>query len=447
MKRPNVYCIGSLLLLGAIYFIFPIPHTVVLRNLLLLILIGITITLFRNAGAQAVAVPGRQAWQHGELQALAILTSWLLLTILWAVDRVFSFDDYLSEWLGSLFVAWLGYKLAGKLSGLNPGGCAIHLAVPIMLALFAHGLWMLIYQVWLWPISGSFPVGATPFGDYSVLSTSINIAFALLLADAASRWLAHKKIFPWSNRLAVALLLSCTVFAVAAKARNGIITILALLIITMLILLWGQRGQLHFRRQLTTAAVGIFLAAGILTLNVASDERWGRFAESIVTAYDTKTNRAWLDGSEANLPILSNEQSADHSAYMRVAWAKVAIEGIAHKPLGYGYGLGGFGRYLEEVYGRSGAISSHSGILDFTLANGIPGLLLLLAFVALFFRRGWLSWVSGNPWGLALMLSLTNYFVRILLDGHFGGFRLKMIAFLLGILYWLALAKPQQRDV
>jgi len=140
--------------------------------------------------------------------------------------------------------------------------------------------------------------------------------------------------------------------------------------------------------------------------------------------------------------MLSSGQPVEGSAYQRIAWAKVALEGIQHQPLGYGYGLGGFGRYLEEAYGLKGAVSSHSGILDFTLANGLPGLALLLVFCALLLRRGWLSWMNGNPWGLALVLTLTNYFFRILLDGHFGGFRLKMFALLVGILCWMAKVTP-----
>jgi hypothetical protein len=445
MKHTKIYCIGIPLLLGSIYFIFPIPHTIVLRNLLLLVLIGMAIMLSRNVDTHAAAVPGRHALQQRELQALAILTGWLLLTLLWAVDKAFSFDNYLSEWLGSLFVAWVGYMLAGKLSIHDPRGCANRLVTPIVLALFVHGLWMLLYQIWLYPKGASFPVGSTPFGDYSTLSTSINIAFALLLADAASRRLNGQRLFPWPNGISIALLTLSIVCAAAAKARNGIIVVLALLVVSTIALLWKKRKHSQFRRHLGTAAITMLIAAGLVASSLTSDERWGDFTESINAAYDTKNNRGWLHGEKG--PVLSNGQIADHSAYMRIAWGKVAIEGIIHKPLGYGYGLGGFGRCLEEHYGRYGVVSSHSGILDFALANGIPGLLLLLVFVALLFRRSWLSWLSGNPWGLALMLSLANYFFRILLDGHFGGYRLKMIALLLGILYWLALGKPQQRDV
>jgi len=107
--------------------------------------------------------------------------------------------------------------------------------------------------------------------------------------------------------------------------------------------------------------------------------------------------------------------------------------------LGYGYGLGAFGKYVDEKYGYSGWVSCHSGVLDFTMANGLPGLVLLLLFCTILLWSGWTLFMNGNPWGLALILMLANFFTRSALDGHFGGFRLKMFAMMMGSIFYLSI--------
>lgn len=440
MKPSYAHCLILAILLAVIFFIFPFPHAVALRNLFVLALVGMLVVLWRKGMPSATA--NVAAYRNGEIQALGALTLWMMVqTSLWAVDRPFSFDNFVREWMGSLLVAWVGYKIAQSLSKTGDSSCVDTLPAWITLALFAHAAWMLAYQAIQWAQTGHYVLGSMPYGDYAVLSTPINMAFALLAADFAVRWQSDRKLFPWSGRVAQALLFITTVAVVAAKARNGVITVFAVLVLLALLLAWQERARWQSWRGIFTILLALVLATSLLAINFRSDTRWATFVESASMGLDTQTHKAWLQNGQYSLPTLASGQPADHSAYMRVAWAKIAVEGIASQPMGFGYGLGGFGRHMKAQYGEN-AVSSHSGLLDFTLANGLPGLALLLAFCALLFRQGWRAWTSGNPWGLALMLTLTNYFVRIILDGHFGSFRLKMVALLLGILYWLTI-RPQ----
>ncbi len=428
-------------LLAATFFIFPIPHTVALRNLFLLMLIGMLVYLRREEGPVA---KGSVAPLHNvEIRMLGILTLWMFVqTSLWAVDKAFSFEEFTREWVGTLFVAWLGYATTRRMSTNAPvyvGGLPAWIAI----ALFAHAGWLLVFQATHWAQTGHYALGSTPYGDYSVLSTSINMAFALLIADLTVRWKSSSKLFPWSIWVTRALFLVTAIAVVAVKARNGVITVAVVLTLLTALLAWREHTRWQSNRGMLVGLVALMLAASIFVINFKTDPRWATFVETIPIALDTQSHKAWLDKQQYPLSTLPSGEQADSSAYDRLAWGKIALEGIASQPQGYGYGLGGFGRYIEERYGVTGFVSSHSGILDFTLANGLLGLLLLLIFCALLFRQGWLAWTAGNPWGLALMLILTNYFVRILLDGHFGSYRLKMVALLLGILYGLAIW-PQQ---
>lgn len=434
MNPTHPRCLAVAALLAAIFFIFPIPHTVALRNLFLLVLIGMLVYLRRKEGpiiADSVA-----PYRNMEMRMLGILTLWMFVqTSLWAVDKAFSFEEFAREWVGTLFVAWLGVATARRMSAHSPthvGGLPAWIAI----ALFVHAGWTLIYQAVQWIQTGHYVLGSTPYGNYALLSTPINMAFALLAADLAVRWQGGGRLFPWSGHVARALIFFTAMAVVAVKARNGVITVFVVLALLAALLAWRERARWQSRRGMFAGLAALVTAISLFAINFRSDPRWATFVETVPIALDTQTHKSWMNEQEYPLPLLASGQAVEGSAYMRIAWAKVAMEGIADRPLGFGYGLGGFGRYLEARYGRE-AVSSHSGILDFTLANGLPGLALLLVFCTLLFRRGWRAWTAGNPWGLALMLTLTNYFVRILLDGHFGSHYLKMAALLMGILYWL----------
>lgn len=110
--------------------------------------------------------------------------------------------------------------------------------------------------------------------------------------------------------------------------------------------------------------------------------------------------------------------------------------------MGVGYGHKAFGWAVNDAYKvHTGHESSHSGILDFTLANGLPGLVLWLLFVAMLIRYGW---QLHSAVGYALALHTLAWLGRIVLDGHFSGFRLGMFALVTGILIAASLVTPNK---
>lgn len=439
MTRPMLRYIAVSVALAGFFFVSPLPHTTALRSLLLIILVGILFGMWRAVRFSSTGVIAAMA--RAENLCLALLTSWMLIqTVIWGVDRPASLGDFSREWLGSLLSAALAYgilKVTADEAGRNRSE---DLMAWVVLALFAHAVWTIAFQALKAAQTGTYQHGSVPYGDYSVLSTPINMAFALLVADCAARWMGAGSLFRWSQKLSVFLLLIAATAVVAVKARNGVIAVLAVLAVLSVLLLLAQRGQLRTRSVAYLALLLPLTAVILLTINVLSDPRWNTFVETASIAVDADTHRAWLDKGKYPLPRLASGETVEASAYDRIAWGRIALEGIAARPVGYGYGLIGFGYYVKTKYGGEGFVSSHSGILDFTLANGVPGLVLLAGFSVMIFRRGLLSWHAGNPWGLALMLSLTNYFARIILDGHLGGYRLKMAALLIGILWWMTVS-------
>lgn len=79
--------------------------------------------------------------------------------------------------------------------------------------------------------------------------------------------------------------------------------------------------------------------------------------------------------------------------------------------------------------------SSHSGWLDIALGIGIPGLALLLALGIAIVVAGWRQFrYFGDGYSLLLALTVSGYFLRCLLDGHFSGWRLTLFTLIVGLL-------------
>lgn len=442
MKLAKNHCWLAAILLAGMFFVSPIPQTTALRNLFLLGLIATFAFLWRAGRTEGPSFAAVS--RNAEMLALGALTLWMFIqTISWAHDRSASLSDFSGEWLGSLLVAGIGYGIVRRLPSARD--CATLLAGAIALALFAHAAWTLGFQAINWLQTGNYELGSTPYGNYAYLSTPINMAIALLAADLVSRWMGDRSLLWWSSGISQLLFGVTALAVVAIKARNGVITVFVVLALLGLLIAVREWKRSKSHKGTLAVLIILALAAGLFAINLRTDPRWATFTETVAIAWDIETHKAWLDKEKYPLPSLSSGELVEASAYDRIAWARVAMEGIASQPLGFGYGVEAYGRYIKAQY-NGDAVSSHSGLLDFTLANGIPGLLMFVAFCALLFRRGWLAWMTGNPWGLALMLALANYCVRIMLDGHFGSFRLKMLALSLGIFYWLTVRKTEDRD-
>lgn len=419
--------------LFALYFIYPIPHTIALRNLLLVV--GLASCLWM-IGRDHSSRQARRALASFRASGwiLATLTGWLLLqSSLVSPYPALALDMLRGDWLNELLVAFIGgcAVLAMRRGGSN----ARRAVTTLTLALFAHALLLFAYQIWLWFSSGSYPSRLTPFANIDYHSTLLTALVALLLADLSSRIIAGRAALEISSRAEMLMLVLALVTTIILTARNAVIISFVLLVLTAAVFfLAGRRRLGHW---VTPAILAVFLISSIVGwIGLRSDPRWEGFVEAATAAFDTQSNRNWLDGEKYAPPLTKSGQPVEESAYLRLAWAKVAMEQIERYPLGLGYGHKAFGWAVNRSYNlQTGHESSHSGLLDFTLANGIPGLLLWLALSAALIVAGWRGFrKDGSPAGLMLIFSVVAYLVRCTVDGHLSGFRLEMFALLVGVL-------------
>lgn len=421
--------------LFVLYFIYPIPHTIALRNVLLVAGLAACLWTIRRDRSSLDAWPAL-----GEFQAsgwiLALLTGWLLFQSAFISPYPnLALDMLRGDWFNELLVA-------------ITAACALFAyrrkevyrpLVAIIFALFSHIVLLLTYQGWQWAHTGAFPFGATPFAqkDYhSMLATTL---IGLLLADLAAQLTSRKNIvIRVLLPLPVVLtMLSLDLIATATLlARNAVIVSILMLAASVGIIAVVGSSHLGKRTLRLGVVAALLVSSAIVGTALRSDSRWQGFSEAAAVAFDTQNNMAWLDREKYPLPLMRNGQPVEESAYSRLAWAKVALEQIQRYPLGLGYGHKAFGWAVNSSYNvKTGHESSHSGLLDFTLANGIPGLLLWLALSATLIRSGWRAFRDRHSSiGLMLAFTVIAYLVRCLVDGHLSGFRLEMYALLVGSL-------------
>lgn len=411
----------GLWLLGLVA-IYPVPHTIALRNVWLLL--G-TLLLLWCAVRRPVRPLGVRREMGWVLIILGVLTGWLLLQSVFLSPFASQALRHLrGEWLMVLWAALAGFLAATRTAG------ALRAAV---LALAGHIIVLLGWQLSMALMAGHWPIGQTPFAARDYHSLLNSMLLALLMADRLVAGLQRNEgLLKWPRHLVWGLVALSLTADVLLTTRNGTLVTVLLLGVAGTGLLWPVA-----RRRPRLALAGAASVAGAIFLIAAAawtfDARWQRVGESLATGWHSDS-LAWLDEKEHQTPLLSDGRVAEGSAYLRAAWLRQAVDGVAQNPLGLGYGHKAFGWYIQLKYGRSGMESSHSGLMDFTLANGIPGLGLWLWLNAALVFLGWHAYRRhGLGAGLAVMLLTVAYLARCTVDGHLSGWRLELWALLIGL--------------
>lgn len=427
--------------LFAVIGVYPIPHTIALRNLILLAgMVGYGIQHFRlpSIPRERMVLPPLLL---AALGMLAVLTVWMPMQIfLFGMFPTQSFAMWRGDWLVMLGIAAFVFFLARQLT------ChCIHagkmLLTAVVTALAAHMVAMLAYQLYLLPQYGIQVLGLMPFGERDYHTGLCVPLLALVMGEWYARLTQKPSALHVSQRTLYALFLLALIATVTIRARNGVMLALGALIAFGLAVAWA-RNALTSRRGVATLLGGGLLLGIFIVVAFHSDSRWTAFTESAELAVDIHGHRQWLFGGE--VPKTADGSTIDESAYDRTAWATAALEQIAARPWGVGYGHKAFGWAINDAYHvHTGHESSHSGILDFTLANGWLGTLLWLLFVALLVRYA-LSLRSAA--GYMLAAHTLAWLGRIVLDGHFSGFRLEMFALTTGLLLAACLSSPKVAD-
>jgi len=455
MTNKSFY--AALAIMAMLMFAWPIPGTIALRNgLAVFLLITLLYSSYKNIAAIKRCDLLALKWPS---RLLIGLTIWITLVIAgWSAEPELSWREYWAQWTIPLLCGFAGILLAIQSVVGGERSVQTLLKVVFFTLFFQVAVHDLLDTVYLLD-TGEHPFRQAPvlylplfikvwqsggvwtqafIGQYFEKFSFVNNTFAaILIAEIVQRAIEKRRWLElpnWLLGVAFVLVLLCSYWL---RVRNGNLGLVFLMLMAGLMTLVRVRHRFKARNLIVALALAVIALVGIGSAFWKSDPRWQTFAETVPIALDTDTNRAWLSVKTTPYPRLANGAEVDASNYERIAWIKEGFKLGWENPLGTGLNRNAFFDGLDRKYQMNGAIRgwhSHSGVVDFFIANGLPGLLLWFAFLVSLTLLGWRTFKGSNmALGLMLIFLISGFFSRGLLDSNMRDHVLQQFLFMVAI--------------
>lgn len=230
--------------------------------------------------------------------------------------------------------------------------------------------------------------------------------------------------------------------AAFSNTKNGILIFTFSLIIFIFNLIFRFRLS-NQRKKFATVifVITIFSSLYGITKHVEQNTAWQNLLANIELGLDIDGEKFWRD-REANTssPLNKHGVPVDNSTYERVAWFTAGAKLLSENPLGYGLVRHSFGilalskwpDFYKPAIDTRGA--THSGWLDLALGVGVPGTLLILVPLFVFWYRSLRPegiWLSYTSWTIPIMC--LAYLTSEANGAHFVELLFYFVAFFGGI--------------
>ena len=427
-------------------FIWTVPGTIALRLAVTVALLGLSLSSAIKAWGWPIIGKSFAAHRNIWLIYLA-LTLWIIIEgSIFGIHKEVVFKDIWGQWVRSGICGLIGYMAAVVVTRRKPDSGGPLLAGMMALTLaFQVGLHD-IDTIWRWVSEGKLPFQETRIAkNRTGISFVTNLLMALVTAELLARALFKKHYVAVHTGWLVFVVGMCFFATYVLGTRFGTLGFIALVISSATVALFAKRKSIALGTFILVTTIVVGLIASFAWASIKSDQRWQTFSETVMLAMDTEHQAAWRD-DKLPMPSLSNGALAEGSAYMRVSWAKEAVRAILHDPLGVGLSRSAFGHAMQKVYpDYASSLHCHSGILNFTVGAGIPALILWLMFICGLIVTGWRSFFARqNPSGLLLLLLVSGFSIRSVVDGNMQDHMLEQFMFL--SMMFLVLASRNEKE-
>ena len=469
MRRLSLSFHSLLITVSALLVVWPVPGTIGLRNALLGLL---------------VIMLGWAAWQNRS-EPLAIngprwpmifyigLSAWIVQVIVgWSVEPSLSWREFWGQWTVPALCGLAGILVAALARQQGRAGSK-QLIGTVFYTFFGLVVLNNLLDAIYWGATGQLPFRQAPVlyvpqwpallardepiwtafnGQFGEKFSFVNNTFAALLFAEIIQRLMHKgRWIPVSNIGLVVGFVALLLCSYWLSFRNGNIGLLAMLSMAGLMVLIRLRHRISITKTLTALGLGAILLVGAAGAFWKSDPRWARFSETLPVALDTDHHRAWISTKLESYPLLSDGNPVDASAYERISWIKEGIKLSLEHPLGTGLNRNAFFDGIDRKFNLGGTVRgghAHSGIVDFTIANGFPGIALWIAFLASLACVGWKAFREGRiAAGLILMFLVSGFFSRSIVDSNIRDHVLQQFLFMIGLFTILANNTPSSNEL
>ena len=427
---PEYVCVASAMALLAIWVL---PDTIALRHLLLLTgALSAAVVIHRSG-----FLYHRRFLELTPLIALASLFFWVIIHYFaFSLNPALEASEIQSLWARSLLAAIMaiGVRISiAKYPGLQPYFFAALWVVPLInLGAYVYVSWKAGHFLLPNQFVTAFTFKKIEAAFYGVLAVSIacaNLIYWFGKSDPQKKMI----VTAWSLGIAIAM-----ASAIVASTKNGVAGIFglcALLVLTFITqpLIHRQKGSARWRRVLTGCIV-IFLLIAIWQVHLRfASHGWGTLIEDIQISAKVDEHDYWRKNNPTVFPNNSSGRPVAGNTYERVAWATVGLRLIKDYPFGYGSVNRSFKGMLDHAKIEHELQSqTHSGWIDFGLAYGVPGLLILAFVMAATLIAGlgsgglfgylavWLT-VALLPFGLIAEITYKHNFEILLFCFAFAG--------------------------
>jgi hypothetical protein len=186
------------------------------------------------------------------------------------------------------------------------------------------------------------------------------------------------------------------------------------------------------------ALLALALISTAIRAHWQTNPAWSGLLENASLCSDIDGMDYWKDSSRFPLPLKKSGKPVDISTCQRVAWATAGMRLIEEHPFGYGlinHSFGALAALKWDDFVKSNGKTrgaTHSGLIDFTLGFGLPGLLLVMiplasAYIRAYSRSGyWYVFIQSAVPMLILVYTITE-----VCTGHFIELLFFLIAFFL----------------
>jgi len=418
---------AGLVFLAVLMFFWPIPRTIAVRNIALVLSVLVFAYLSFQGGIHRFALSNAQKkvfyilgaatlWFYFQAIAISSETAWAL--------------KELMQWASALVCFGLGFLVA------NVDDKRAKIAFFILLGtIFIHVFYIDLFAIKHFVSNqGVFPTrldGLTEGPDKANYLT--NWALALIGAEIYFRIVNSKRLIPIDSFLLGVVFVFVLISSYFETMRFGFIGLI-FTFIGFLFLYLLANSAISVSKKSTIAIFSLFAFFAFLYLGYSADSRWKTLRETVPIALDTTNNKAWLDSKKYEYPKLSNGEMVSSSNYERPAWIKEGLILISENPLGVGYGRNAFGHALKAKYGEGGG-HSHSGIIDLGIGTGVPGMIFWVVFLGSLVYYGFSSFKKhGSYFGMALFFIASGFFFRMIVDSVIRDHMLEQFMFLAGFL-------------
>jgi len=416
------FAIASATSICGLLLIWVLPNTIALRHLLLLIGCFSAIGLIKKNWSQFMRIN----IYFLPLFFLLGLFIWVLIHLtFFSLNPELEVSELSGLWMRTFIGAIAGIGLAialVKLSAVRKCFYVFLFSTPII-NLLAYGYAsyikgaLLSSDQFIW-----FLFTKIETAYFGCIAASIAVGnLIVLLKDPYWRNSQSSKFIFWLSGLLIVLL---SAFIVGTK--NGLAIVLGLCLLLVMTIIYNALKRFDKRKFLDLLiALSIICVLSLIwgQHKAQPNKGWGAILADFKVGVDIDGNKQWqkLEGS---IPTPINEfgNNAISSTYSRTAWATVGVRLIGLYPLGYGSINSSFVGLLNEAkIEHENQGQTHSGWIDFGLAFGIPGLVLIfsimlsIAYLGLKSRSSIaLPWVivclALMPFGLIAEITWKQYF-------------------------------------